>query len=78
MALSALAAAAGLGTAGAAEVPPARPGDVAIMEELVAARASARSEAYELFIKRHPDHPLARIARSELRALLERKERPRR
>ena len=54
-----------------AEVPPARPGDVAIMEELVAARASRSPAAYELFLKRHPGHFLARIAQAELRALLE-------
>ena len=52
-----------------AQVPPARPGDVAIYEELVAARATRRPAAYELFIARHPSHPLARIARAELNVL---------
>jgi hypothetical protein len=57
----------------AMEVPPARPGDVAIMEELQAARASRRVADYELFIARHPSHPLARVARAELEALRGRK-----
>jgi len=55
--------------AGVAEVPPARPGDIAIQEELMAARASRQPAAYELFLARHPSHPLARVARAELEAL---------
>ena len=41
----------------AEQVPPARDGNVAIMEELCAARAKGRVEAYDLFIARHPRHP---------------------
>jgi hypothetical protein len=48
---------------------PARPGDVAIAEELEAARAQGTAAAYELFIVRHPDHPLAAQARRELERL---------
>ena len=51
------------------QVPPARDGNIAIMEELDAARASRRVADYELFIARHPDHPLAQVARAELNAL---------
>jgi hypothetical protein len=49
-----------------APIAKARPGDVAIHEELVAARAAGTAEAYRLFIRRHPQHPLAEIARAEL------------
>lgn len=60
-----------LGTAmPASPVPPARDGNIAIQEELSAARAKASVAAYDLFIARHPDHPLARKARSERRRLL--------
>ncbi len=48
---------------------PARPGDVAIVEEMEAARVQGTAEAYELFIARHPDHPLAAQARRELERL---------
>ena len=50
-------------------VPPARDGNIAIQEELDAARASRRVADYELFIARHPAHPLAQLARAELNAL---------
>ncbi len=53
----------------AAQVPLARPGDIAIQEELQAARASRQVADYELFIARHPTHPLARVARAELQAI---------
>lgn len=43
----------------------ARSGDIAIMEELEAARRLGTREAYDLFIARHPQHPLAEIARCE-------------
>jgi hypothetical protein len=46
-------------------IPPARDGNVAIQEELEAARRARTREAYDLFIARHPDHPLARTAREE-------------
>lgn len=48
---------------------PARPGDVAIREELDAARAAGTAAAYELFIARHPGHPLEAVARAELERL---------
>jgi hypothetical protein len=54
------------GSGAAAEVPKARPGDVAIAEELDAARKAGTVDAYRLFIARHPHHPLAEIARNEL------------
>ena len=47
------------------ELPRARDGDVAIREELDAARKAGTRAAYDLFIARHPDHPLARTARQE-------------
>lgn len=73
-ALTLLAALAGLPVAAsavAAEEPiaPARSGDVAICEELTAARAAGTAAAYQLFIARHPDHALAAVARRELRKL---------
>lgn len=48
-----------------ARVPPARDGDVAIAQELEAARKSRSITAYDLFIERHPDHRLVDIARRE-------------
>jgi hypothetical protein len=44
---------------------PARDGNIAIMEELCAARKEGTAAAYDLFIARHPQHPLAAIARKE-------------
>jgi hypothetical protein len=58
-------------------VPHARDGNIAIAEELCAAREAGTVEAYDLFIARHPDHPLAEIARWERARLLRgRQERP--
>ena len=48
-----------------AQVPPARSGDIAIREELDAARRSGTRQAYDLFIARHPQHALVNIARCE-------------
>ena len=53
-------------------VPRARDGNIAIQQELDAARKAATLEAYDLFIARHPQHPLAEIARCERAALAER------
>lgn len=55
---------------GAQKVPdnvssPARDGNIAIMEELCAARKAGTVAAYDLFIARHPDHPYAERARVE-------------
>ena len=47
------------------KLPLPRDGNIAIEEELCAARARATREAYDLFIARHPRHPLARLAREE-------------
>lgn len=46
-------------------LPRARDGNIAIQQELDAARKAATLEAYDLFIARHPQHPLAEIARRE-------------
>ena len=49
---------------------PARPGDVAIVEEFEKAQALNTIKAYDLFIRRHPEHrltPRAREAISNLR-----------
>ncbi|HEX8667784.1 MAG TPA: hypothetical protein VF727_05360 [Allosphingosinicella sp.] len=55
-----------------AKVPPARDGNIAIGQELCAARKAATLDAYDLFIARHPQHPLAEVAKRE-RAELARK-----
>ena len=47
------------------ELPPARDGDIAIQEELDAARRAGTVAAYDLFIARHPGHPLEAVARRE-------------
>lgn len=47
------------------QIAPARDGNIAIQQELCAARKAGTAEAYDLFIARHPDHALAAIARKE-------------
>lgn len=47
------------------EIIPARDGNIAIQEELDAARRARTVAAYDLFIARHPRHPLAETARAE-------------
>jgi hypothetical protein len=47
------------------ELPRPRDGDVAVREELDAARRAGTVEAYDLFIARHRDHSLAIVARNE-------------
>ena len=49
--------------------PRPRDGNVAIQEELDAARRAGTLAAYDLFLARHPGHPLAEIARRERAAL---------
>ena len=49
-------------------IPP-RDGNVAIQEELDAARHAGTLAAYDLFLARHPRHPLAETARREREAL---------
>ena len=58
---------------GTADMRRARDGNIAIQEELDAARRAATVEAYDLFLARHPDHPLATIAREERQRLIDRK-----
>lgn len=47
------------------DLPRPRDGDVAILQELDAARRAGTPEAYDLFIARHPHHALAEVARRE-------------
>ena len=49
----------------AKEIAPARDGNIAIQEELDAARKARTVAAYDLFIARHPGHPLEPVARAE-------------
>ncbi len=72
-AMLALAACAGAWGAPMADPPiaRARDGNIAIGQELDAARKAGTIEAYDLFIARHPRHPLADIARRERERLLE-------
>ena len=51
------------------DAAPARDGDVAVREEFHAAAEAATPEALRLFIRRHPDHPLAVEARRILTRL---------
>ena len=46
-------------------LPPPRDPDIAVREELDAARRSGTLAAYDLFLARHGDHPLAAAARRE-------------
>lgn len=55
-----------------APLPPPRDGDVAIRQELEAARRAGTLAAYDLFIARHPGHPLEAVARAEREALARR------
>ncbi|WP_314955532.1 hypothetical protein [Bradyrhizobium cosmicum] len=50
-------------------VPPARDPSVAVAEEYEGARRKDTVEAYELFIARHGDDPLAAKARDDLKRL---------
>ena len=45
--------------------PHPRDGNIAIQEELDAARSARTLAAYDLFLRRHGDHPLAQVARRE-------------
>jgi hypothetical protein len=51
-------------------VVPARDGNIAIQEELDHARKQGTVSAYDLFIDRHPDHPLVSKAKQERDRLL--------
>jgi hypothetical protein len=66
-----------VGTAGAAgaemappagrstDIPPPRDPDIAVRQELDAARRAGTVAAYDLFIARQSNHPLAEVARRE-------------
>jgi hypothetical protein len=60
------------------ELPRPRDGNVAVQEELDAARRAGTVEAYDLFIARYPRHPLAQVARRERGALTDPAPKPRR
>ncbi len=53
----------------ARSVPPARDPSIAVAEEYELARRKGTAEAFELFIARHSDDPLAEKARAELKRL---------
>jgi len=46
-------------------LPRPRDGNIAVQEELDAARRAGTVEAFDLFLARHSDHPLAETARRE-------------
>lgn len=50
-------------------IAPARDGNVAIREEYDAARRTGTAAALEIFVARHPDHPLTVKARTRLARL---------
>ncbi|MGY2989976.1 hypothetical protein [Bradyrhizobium sp. USDA 4508] len=50
-------------------MPMARDPAAAVAEEYEAARRKGTREAFELFIARHGDHPLAERVRAELKRL---------
>lgn len=56
----------------APKAAPARDGNIAIEEEFCAARKAATVAAWDLFIARHPQHPLADEARLERAKLIAR------
>ena len=51
------------------ELPRPRDGDIAVQEELDAARRAGTVAAYDMFLSRHGDHALAATARGERAAL---------
>jgi hypothetical protein len=54
------------------DLPRPRDPNIAVQEELDAARAAGTVAAYDLFLARHGDHRLAAVARRERAALLRR------
>ena len=60
---------------GPSAAAPARSGDIAIAEELDAARRQGSVAAFDLFLARHPSHPLAAVAVAERQRLLTQKTR---
>jgi hypothetical protein len=57
-------------------LPPPRNPDIAVQEELDAARRAGTRAAYDMFLSRHGDHPLAAVARRERAAILAGKPNP--
>ena len=51
------------------ELPRPLDPEIAVRTELNVARRAGTRAAYDLFIARHPGHPLARVAREEREAL---------
>ena len=51
------------------ELPRPRDGNIAVQEELDAARRAGTLAAYDMFLSRQGDHPLARVARRERAAI---------
>jgi hypothetical protein len=47
------------------DLPPPRDPNIAVRQELDAARRAGTVAAYDLFIARQSDHPLAEVARRE-------------
>jgi hypothetical protein len=52
------------------ELPRPRDGNIAVQEELDAARRAGTVAAYDMFLSRHGDHALAAAARQEREHLL--------
>ena len=50
-------------------MPPPRDPDIAVREELDAARRAGTVAAYDLFLRRQGNHPLAAVARRERAAI---------
>jgi hypothetical protein len=55
------------------DLPRPRAPNIAVQEELDAARRARTMAAYDLFLARHGDHALAVVARRERRMLIRRK-----
>ena len=51
------------------ELPRPRDGNIAVQEELDAARRAGTLAAYDMFLSRQGDHPLAQVARRERAAI---------
>jgi hypothetical protein len=56
------------------DLPRPRDPNVAVQAELDAARKAGTVQAYDLFVARHGDHPLADIARRERAGLVQPRE----
>ena len=56
------------------DLPRPRDPDIAVREELEIARRAGTVGAFDLFLARHPDHPLAKVAREERQVLARRRD----